>query len=427
DHLEQSSASEIARAVVRQLESPAGKKSLREIVKGQVSAALERPVGDWLTDIAPPADKAAPGDATTAGTRVDALRRLMKLPAMMDWLATGDLPARLAESIGDALREVLGSVETLDALVPDDARQTLLGIAHRSLPELQKALSAGLTAGPLRTHVIREATDALRQNLQRRIEPGTLLARFLSPERLLSLAEGTIEKLPDQIATVVAAPGAAKALDDVMRGLLDNLLALSPTALHEQMRDQLGDGRWLVDRMRELVASEPLQQRVAAAVDGQLGDWLDRPTGDLLSNLRGGDDPSTDIADRVIARIDLDELQPRLEALAADQLRGLLDRPMPPLADLLRRATPTSASDVDPVVALADSISDRLIDTAVERVADALPALDIRGLVRDTVAAWPPEQLEQAIQQVARNHLRFVTWVGGILGAMIGSVQILIR
>ena len=448
DALLKPAAAQIANGLVTQFNSPGGRDTLVGLVAGQIETALERPIGDWLTELAPPQPAgAAKGDTAKLGGRVAALRRLLRLPALSDWLANGDLPRQLADAVGDAIGELLRATPTLGTLVPDDARGGLLTFARKTVPKLQQALSAGLAAGPLRDHVIREATAALRGNLERRIEPGTLLARFLSPERLVSLAEGVIEKLPDQVSGIVAAPGTTRALDDLVTKLLDDLLAASPDIVHQQLRNALEKansakeagatgGRWMVDRMRELVASAPLQNRVASAVDSQLADWLDEPTGQLLARLRGEQDGTArELAGRIVDRIDWDAIQPELQRLSEDQLRALLDRPLPPIGELLHavaahapggNASATNTNDApDPVIQMADNLADRLIALAIDRVQEALPALDIHGLVRETISAWPPQQLEQAINDVAATHLKFVTWVGGLLGAMIGSLQLL--
>jgi uncharacterized membrane protein YheB (UPF0754 family) len=53
-------------------------------------------------------------------------------------------------------------------------------------------------------------------------------------------------------------------------------------------------------------------------------------------------------------------------------------------------------------------------------------AIDVRALVTAKVAAFPVEKLEKLVLEVAARELRAIEWLGGLLGLLIGVVQVLV-
>lgn len=51
--------------------------------------------------------------------------------------------------------------------------------------------------------------------------------------------------------------------------------------------------------------------------------------------------------------------------------------------------------------------------------------LDVPRLVQEKVAAFPVERLESLILEVASREMRAITWLGGVLGVLIGFGQVL--
>ncbi|MGE3173731.1 MAG: DUF445 domain-containing protein [Planctomycetota bacterium] len=63
--------------------------------------------------------------------------------------------------------------------------------------------------------------------------------------------------------------------------------------------------------------------------------------------------------------------------------------------------------------------------TILEEIENGLEkGLDVPGLVEQKVAAFPVEQLERLILDVASRELRAITLLGGVLGALIGLLQV---
>lgn len=116
-----------------------------------------------------------------------------------------------------------------------------------------------------------------------------------------------------------------------------------------------------------------------------------------------------------------------LESLLAD----VLDRGMTPRVEELRslpliggfltkeRVEGLRGSIVTGILEHRELVYERL-EVAVQR------GLDIEKLVREKVAAFPVEKLERLVLQVAARELRAIEWLGGVLGVLIGVVQVLV-
>jgi uncharacterized membrane protein YheB (UPF0754 family) len=64
-------------------------------------------------------------------------------------------------------------------------------------------------------------------------------------------------------------------------------------------------------------------------------------------------------------------------------------------------------------------------DLVLEEIENRLEkGLDVPQLVETKVAAFPVARLEALILEVAARELRAITWLGGVLGALIGLLQV---
>lgn len=96
-----------------------------------------------------------------------------------------------------------------------------------------------------------------------------------------------------------------------------------------------------------------------------------------------------------------------LESKVGEMLRGL-----GPLAGLARRLQPTIV---------------RRLQTGLEELADDAVgeggSLDVRQRIEDRINAMDIATLEELILGFSRQQFRYITWFGGLLGALIGLVQ----
>lgn len=79
---------------------------------------------------------------------------------------------------------------------------------------------------------------------------------------------------------------------------------------------------------------------------------------------------------------------------------------------------------------LRHSIVRRILDQEdliFERLEEAVQkGIDVKALVEEKVAGFPVEKLESIVLQVARRELRAIEFLGGVLGVVIGVLQVLL-
>jgi len=82
----------------------------------------------------------------------------------------------------------------------------------------------------------------------------------------------------------------------------------------------------------------------------------------------------------------------------------------------------------DRVRSVRDAIQNGVLDhkqTLLDQIERGLEqGLDVPALVEEKVGAFPVLKLEQLILDVARRELAAITWLGGVLGAIIGLGQV---
>ena len=113
-----------------------------------------------------------------------------------------------------------------------------------------------------------------------------------------------------------------------------------------------------------------------------------------------------------------------LEALLADVLDHGLSRKVDEL-----RSLPLIGGFLteDRVADIRNSLVKGVLEhreTLLGKLEEAVEqGLDIQTLVREKVAAFPVEKLEQLVLDVASRELRSIEILGGVLGLIIGTIQ----
>jgi len=75
---------------------------------------------------------------------------------------------------------------------------------------------------------------------------------------------------------------------------------------------------------------------------------------------------------------------------------------------------------------LSEFISQELLKVIEVELPVVLKALDIEGIVRNKVNSLPIEEVEGIILRLINEELKYITLMGGLLGFLIGAIQILI-
>lgn len=101
-------------------------------------------------------------------------------------------------------------------------------------------------------------------------------------------------------------------------------------------------------------------------------------------------------------------------------LRVKLPEAMPVLSMFIGDTTIKQIKDV--LVKELDTLFPMMIDKYLDNVKDEL---DLERIVTDKVAAFSSDKLEQILQGIMSREFRFVEIIGGVLGFLIGLLQLL--
>ena len=75
---------------------------------------------------------------------------------------------------------------------------------------------------------------------------------------------------------------------------------------------------------------------------------------------------------------------------------------------------------------LSSFITDELLKVIERELPVILEAVDIEGLVRERINSLPIEEVEGIVLKLIDEELRYITLMGGVLGALIGAFQLIL-
>ncbi len=123
--------------------------------------------------------------------------------------------------------------------------------------------------------------------------------------------------------------------------------------------------------------------------------------------------------DEVIDQVNTPEVRERLVVTITDVMRDKLDSMLPRF--IPPRAIQLIADTLEKVVRQE---ADQIISQVVESVRDYLTAeIQIKQIVEEKINQFDLDELEDIVRGVASTELRFIEILGGVLGFIIGLVQ----
>lgn len=66
---------------------------------------------------------------------------------------------------------------------------------------------------------------------------------------------------------------------------------------------------------------------------------------------------------------------------------------------------------------------DKVFKEAENKIEDVLKRLNLAEVVREQVDSFPTAKLEELVLGIISKELRLITWLGGIIGGLVGLVQ----
>ncbi len=220
------------------------------------------------------------------------------------------------------------------------------------------------------------------------------------------------------------------------QALLNGLSDSTIEELDRQAKDRSQGGYWLLanvvgikgplTRLKEFCRDQPEQARlILQDLVNNLG--LKNRLADLLMNLKLSNLPPATLESTRTQVVET--LQQALTALIPEisQRLGEQIQWAEQAEKLLDQAVSTEAvlQWIDPLAQEGSRVLDQYLSRELEQlIAKFLPALGLEEIVIDKVSQTSPAELEAAIQGVVRQELRTLPYVGMVMGALVGILEI---
>lgn len=158
--------------------------------------------------------------------------------------------------------------------------------------------------------------------------------------------------------------------------------------------------RKLTPALVRALQSEEAKDKVAKAIRGKLEMFGEKPAAELLEMVTGT--PAQEWLSDKIKQLPLEKWIATAESVRISSL-------VAPWQAQAQAALP--------------SVTDRLLALVVKGIPTAMKAIQLPKLVQEQVQKFPVERLEEVILSVSGKEFRAITWLGVLLGGIIGLFQ----
>jgi uncharacterized membrane protein YheB (UPF0754 family) len=312
--------------------------------------------------------------------------------------------------------------ERLADLLSEELTQVLADLVATLLPSLFDSLFRWLDQETVREQMNRRGKKLLRTVLEKL----NVLQRFLISAGQF---DRTLEqKMPEIVEEAVSALRSYAYEEDTLKGVKDAVNRAfsrwrdgSAAQLFVQVRPGLAAE--LVEGLLVRVGEEKTRKRIASGIDRVLGRLKDRTLGEILTRyLRIPQQEAIDfVSTKVLTYMSRKETSQTIAAEVVSFSRKFMEEhKYSNIAELLH---------IEPALQKRAStyLSAQLIRIIDARLPGFIESFDVRQLVVDKINGLDVAQVERLLLIVIQKHLRWINVFGGILGALIGFSQIVLR
>ena len=362
-----------------------------------VAAVEDEPIGAILT----------PARGTAVETAVE------------DWLQnaveTEDFRVAVEDYLDRAARRLLRHDRTFEEILP-------LGLVGA----IEKAIASYLPIAAERLGRLLEDPKA-RAKFEATIHE--LLHRFLRDLRFhqrvvarLVMTEETVDKVLDTIETEGAerlseilqdpaiqdamARGVNEAIVDFLRRPISSVIGQPDDPSVLDARRTLSG--WVVDMARDPATREFIVEKLHQGLDKAGA----RTWGELLARV-----PPERIAAWLVAAARAEPARKVYRTAAEGLVATVLDRPI---------GTPARWLPTDGPARIEAALADPLWEWLQTQVPDVVERIDVAGRVEEKVLRFPTARLEELVRTVTHRELKLIVRLGYILGAVIGTVLVVV-
>jgi uncharacterized membrane protein YheB (UPF0754 family) len=331
-----------------------------------------------------------------------------------------ELARVISEGLDRGIGNLLVSEKPLRHYVPTGAVNLGESVVAHYLPLLLERLGQVLDDPVTRQRLQTTLRRFLDRFLQEQQTWKRIVGRLVITERTLSQTVDAIEQGGvEEIAAMLREPEVQERVAGAVNAGVEDLL-------DRPMRDLLGDlsperaqrlRQALVDRILYIFRHPTTEDVLVRRIDGLLAAAAERSVGDFLGVL--GEERGRDLSDRAAEWI--------VEALRGPRGIGFLRGAIEHQTAWMMTVPIGRPGDYLPPDAIdrADALMfDPLWAFLQRRVPVAVAGLPVAEMVERKLKSYPIEKVEELIWRVSRNELVLIIYLGGFLGALIGSLML---
>jgi uncharacterized membrane protein YheB (UPF0754 family) len=359
------------------------------------------------------------------------------------------LARRLGETVGEeTFEQALGFVENrFRAVVTEPGFETKVRefVSSRvdELAQTRATLAEMFT--PETVAVIKERVDRevppivqhltdIATNQKTRQQIGALIKRevddyyehlsffkkiFVSRERIHTEVDDLVNKtLPRRVGEYLSGEAFEQQAEDFLNSTIDGVLAkpvnelvgqIAPDKL-EMIKDQVAT------RILSLARSPDLSASVSAYATDAIQRVRPHSLRAILEHARpdSAEQLKSFLSRGLMSVLSRDETAQAINSILSAQVEHLLVAPIGRVGDLVPE---------DKVKRAGLALTERITEAARERLPAVLAEFDIGRIVKEKVAGYPVEKLEDLVLSVAKQHLRTIELFGLFIGLVLGLGQ----
>ncbi|HYN86532.1 MAG TPA: DUF445 family protein [Pyrinomonadaceae bacterium] len=242
---------------------------------------------------------------------------------------------------------------------------------------------------------------------------------FISRERIHGEVDDLVNKtLPRRVEEFLSGEAFEQQAEEFLDSTIDGVLARPLRELVGQVAPE--KLQLIKDQVSTRILALARSADLSASVSSYAGDALHRVRPHTLRAIIEHAQPDSAerlkafLAKGMMGVLASEETARTLNAILSAQVERLLIAPIGRISDHL---------PADKVERATAALSERITAAARERLPAAIAEFDIGRIVRDKVATYPVEKLEELVLSVAKQHLRTIELFGAVIGFIIGVAQ----
>ncbi|GAB4156211.1 MAG: DUF445 family protein [Planctomycetota bacterium] len=320
------------------------------------------------------------------------------------------------------LAEFFAKTQPLRELLP---ASITVGLSERLQPHIQESLAATAKKMDM-TPIVEEMKNVLKGFLDKFFSSGkgildtfaTWAIKGIKGEQIENAANEFAESFPEWMMKYLASEEGSRQATEYAVNALEHLLDSSPSEVASKLSEQtMAHLRQTVAETFSIALRSPevttgIARFVQLAVSGIRQDSFE----DIAKKI-GVAEPSQlykSVGSFVVEKIRTPDGMDKILSRASVTFRELLERPL----GRPDRFVPVQARE-----AMASFLNRTMFDYLALHSAEIIRSLDIEGTIYRKIVQWEPRELHEMVNRAARENLRWLEILGGLIGFGVGCLS----